>query len=120
MVVTGDEQLNQRLKNMVLRKRVSVESQYRPVWYLTEDDATNNDTPLRIYKPFGRVRKLWHLDMGLGYVREGFMLVDEVDYETQQQQEWLMQEDENISISNSSSSVVIKPTTMNMIKCQLK
>lgn len=80
------QQLNQRLtdENLVLRKRVIVESENRLVRYLTEDGATNSNSSVRIYRPFGRVRELWHLNMGLGFIGKGFMLMDEEDYEEQQ------------------------------------
>ncbi|KAK1360716.1 DUF223 domain-containing protein [Heracleum sosnowskyi] len=43
-------------------------------------------------RPFGIVKQIWHLDMGLGLVTEEFDLVEEEDYLNQQPQEI---EDEN-------------------------
>lgn len=81
---TSSAQLKQRDKNLMLRKRVIVESENRLVRYLAEDGATNRDSLVWIYRPFGRMRQLWHLNMGVGFIGKGFMLVDEEDYEEQQ------------------------------------
>ena len=53
------------------------------------------------------MKYIWHLDMGLGFAGEGFFVVDEDEYEVQQQQgqEQLMAEDAAISTRDSGSAM---------------
>ena len=68
------EQLNGRLrnKNLKLRKRIVGASQNQLARYFAEDATTTKFSPVRIFRPSGRVGELWHLDMGLGFAGEGF------------------------------------------------
>lgn len=81
------DQLNQRKKDKRLKLQVSIvrESQNMLARYLAEDGALNRTAPVLFRRNFGRVRELWHLDMGLGWVGEGFDLVEEDQYLQQQQ-----------------------------------
>lgn len=45
--------------------------------YLAKEGAINRTLPVMFMKPFGRVRDLWHRDMGLGTTEFGFDLVTE-------------------------------------------
>ena len=48
--------------------------------YLAEDKAVTQNNPIRIYRSFGQVHEIWHLDMGLSYFVEGFMMMNENEY----------------------------------------
>ncbi|KAL1826332.1 hypothetical protein ACET3Z_004744 [Daucus carota] len=76
---------------LVLRRRVVVESQKRVARFLAEDGVATKTRAVRVYRSFGRVSELWHLDIGLGFIGGGFMVIDEDEYLAQQQQEeeWL-------------------------------
>lgn len=80
-------QLIQRTRDptLVLRRRVVVESQKRVARFLAEDGAATKAKAVRVYRSFGRVSELWHLDMGLGFIGGGFMVIDEDEYLAQQQ-----------------------------------
>ncbi|WOG81936.1 hypothetical protein DCAR_0101094 [Daucus carota subsp. sativus] len=85
------EQLNQRLSvgRIHLVKRVVVESQNMLARYLAEDGAATKFRVVRMKRPFGRVRELWHLDMGLGFIGGNFGVVNEEEYAALQQQEMM-------------------------------
>lgn len=88
------QQLNQRLTDphLVLRRRLAVESQNRLARFLVEDGAATKTRVVRVYRAFGRVSELWHLDMGLGFIGGNFMVIDEDEYlaQQQQQEEWMV------------------------------
>ncbi|WOH00324.1 hypothetical protein DCAR_0519683 [Daucus carota subsp. sativus] len=86
------EQLNQRISvgALTLNKRVIVPNQNMLARYLAEHGATTKLRAVRIYRPFGRISELWHLDMGLGYIGGNFQVVDEDEYEAMQQQEMMV------------------------------
>lgn len=71
---------------------MAIESQNLLARYLAEDGAATKTRTVCVYRLFGRVSELWHLDMGLGFVGDGFMVIDEDEYPAQQQQyeEWLI------------------------------
>ena len=83
------EQLNQRVSigKLQLVKRVVVPSQNMLARYLAEDGAATKFRVVRMRRPFGRVRELWHLDMGLGFIGGNFSVVDEDEYVAMQQQQ---------------------------------
>ena len=72
------QQLNQRVRDriLVLRKRVVVERQNLLVRYLAEDEAGRQQPSSGQYGSSGPL-ELWHLDMGLGFIRGNFQVIDE-------------------------------------------
>lgn len=70
---TEDERLN-------LEICVVKQSRNRLARYLAEDGALNRTMPVIFTRAFGRVRDLWHRDMGLGTTEFGFDLVTEEHY----------------------------------------
>lgn len=81
------DRLNQRKKDKRLKLEVSIvgTSKNMLARYLTEDGARNRTAPVMFRRNFGRVRELWHLDLGLGSVEEGYDIVEGEDYIQQQQ-----------------------------------
>lgn len=92
------QQLIQRTRdpNLLLRRRAVVESRNRLARFLVEDSAATKTRAVRVYGTFGRVSELWHLDMGLGFVADQFMVINEDDYLAlqQQEEEWQMEAEE--------------------------
>lgn len=74
--------LNKRVSDKRLLLEISVvdDSVNQLARYLAEDGAANRTLPVWIKQPFGRVREIWHLDMGLGTTCNGFDLVTEEEY----------------------------------------
>ncbi|KAL1808626.1 hypothetical protein ACET3Z_025616 [Daucus carota] len=70
---TEDERLN-------LEICVVKQSRNRLARYLAKDGAPNRTMPVIFTRAFGRVRDLWHRDMGLGTTEFGFDLVTEEHY----------------------------------------
>ncbi|KAL1819308.1 hypothetical protein ACET3Z_014177 [Daucus carota] len=67
-------------KRLNLEVSVVDESKNKLARYLAKDGALNRTAPVLFFKPFGRVRELWHIDMGLGTTEFGFDLVTEEEY----------------------------------------
>ncbi|WOH00621.1 hypothetical protein DCAR_0519990 [Daucus carota subsp. sativus] len=67
-------------KRLKLHVSVVNESKNHLARYLAKDGALNRTLPVIMPKPFGRVREIWHLDMGLGTTEFGFDLVTEEQY----------------------------------------
>ena len=81
------EQLNQRIDvgDITLNKRLIVQNQNMLARYLAEHGDATKFRAVGIYRPLGRVGELWHLDMGLGYIRGNFQVINEDEYEAMQQ-----------------------------------
>lgn len=88
------QQLNQRLKDrsLVLRKKQIRASQNQLARYLAEDGAASKSSAVCMYRPFGRVSELWHLDMGLGFIGGNFQVLDEDEYLLMHEEEVEMEE----------------------------
>lgn len=83
------DQLEKRRKdkNLTLHKQVIRPSQNQLARYLADDGGQNRTRLVTFRRPFGRVRELWHLDMGLGLVHGDYDLIEEDDYLNAQQVE---------------------------------
>ncbi|KAL1820697.1 hypothetical protein ACET3Z_015566 [Daucus carota] len=75
---TDDERLE-------LEVSVVTESSNQLARYLAVDGAANRSVPVMFTRPFGRVRDLWHIDMGLGTTDFGFDLYTEEEYRKMQE-----------------------------------
>lgn len=58
---------------------------YQLARYLAVDGAANRSVAVMFTRPFGRVRDLWHIDMGLGTTDFGFDLYTEEEYRKMQE-----------------------------------
>ncbi|KAL1828825.1 hypothetical protein DCAR_0208086 [Daucus carota subsp. sativus] len=81
------ESLVKRTDDERLELEVSVvtESSNHLARYLAIDGAVNRSVAVMFTRPFGRVRDLWHRDMGLGTTEFGFDLYTEEEYRKMQE-----------------------------------
>ncbi|KAK1373849.1 hypothetical protein POM88_030042 [Heracleum sosnowskyi] len=104
------QQLDKRKHDRKLRLHVDViqETQNNLAAFLAVDGAHNRTRMVVFRRPFGRVREIWHLDMGLGLATGNFDLIEEEDYLEIQQQEieveqvgdWLLNDEGSANIGN--------------------
>ncbi|KAL8093955.1 hypothetical protein AgCh_035728 [Apium graveolens] len=67
-------------KRLKLHVSVVNESKNQLARFLAKDGALNRTLPVIMARPFGRVKEIWHRDMGLGTTDMGFDLVTEEQY----------------------------------------
>ncbi|KAK1383369.1 hypothetical protein POM88_021104 [Heracleum sosnowskyi] len=76
------QQLNQKSedKNFFMDVKLADANCNVMTTYLAEYGAANYDQMILIEQPFGRIKEIWHADMGLGPFGRRYMAVREADF----------------------------------------